>query len=105
MRIPVGIGPPNELAIPIASFAGNLDLTTVTGVLLKVWRPDGRDVSTTWTATPSFVATTPIAGEVTYPFVGDELSALGEWSVAPYLEVPGGQVPCRTVHFQASIMS
>lgn len=110
MRVPVGIGPPNVLEIPITSTSSVLDLTTVTAVTFRVWNPNGTEVTSTFTGSKTYAAASSIAATASYAFTGAEFTGasvnpatmLGRWDIAAYLTVPGGTVPCQTVHFEVS---
>lgn len=93
-RVPIGIAPPNELEIPIVyGFGEGVDLTTVTGVRLRSFTPQGVETAP-WTGTVS-IATGASTGSMLarYAWEGNELTAEGLWTLAPILEVPGGEVP------------
>lgn len=76
--VPVGIGAGNALRVPFTSATdqGELDLTTLTGVTLKVARPDGPNGTSLTFFTVSLVlgtpAPTPTAAVWLWNFTGTE---------------------------------
>lgn len=94
-RVPMGIGHPNTLPIPIVyGFGEGPDLTTVTAVRLRAFTPQGLEVSSTFTGTVSIASGTTTGSMLAaYAWQGNELTAEGLWTLAPVLEVPGGEVP------------
>lgn len=92
-QVPIGIGAPNVLTIPITSPTGGPDLTTVTGASLSVLKSDGTVVS--WTASVSGATTTSIT--VTHHFQISDCDIDGVYQVAPELTVSGGTIPCYAV--------
>jgi hypothetical protein len=89
-RVPLGVGPPIGLPVPITSVL--FDLTTVTGAAILARAPNGDEF--TWAA--SFVATSPTSGTTTHTFATTDLTETGIWTYYVVLTVPGGTVPCAT---------
>jgi hypothetical protein len=97
-KVPIGIGAPNVLEVPLVSDPGGFDLTTATAVRFRVWRPDGIELAGGWAG--AITATTATSGTASYSFTGTEALLLGVYTIAPQLTVPAGVVPCASVSFQ-----
>jgi hypothetical protein len=95
MNIPIGIGPPNALTLPVMTSAGGLDLTSVTAVSLLVRKPGA---TLTWPATIAPGATAN-ALTVVHNFQTSDVDVTGVYLVGAILVVPGGTVPCYSSSF------
>jgi hypothetical protein len=106
--VPVGIPAPNVLKIPLTSAVdeGEIDLTTVTGLVLTVFVPDGPNGSysteLTWAAniaeSPPYGPPTPTQAYGLYAFNGTEFviggqDVIGQYDIAVVFTTPGGPVP------------
>lgn len=95
--LPIGIGPPNTLQIPLASGeypagTGTLDLTTLTGLTrLEVIDPLGN----VYIWTPSIIMATPATATLSYAFSGNEFAGLacGTWRARVMGAIAGGLIP------------
>lgn len=113
MQVPVGIGPPNQLKIPISSAPsqGEIDLTTVTGLVLTVIVPDGPNGSSgtelVWagnvasTPVPPYGPPSPTQIVGLYSFNGSEFviggaDVIGQYEISVSMTTPGGPVPADT---------
>lgn len=97
-KVPIGIGPPNVLRQPITAPFGALDLTTVSAVTFRVFRPDGVEVTPAWIGS---IAAGPASTSMValYAFAGTEFASAtedGDWRLSAQLTVPGGSVPCES---------
>jgi hypothetical protein len=97
-RLPMGIGAPSTIVVPLrplptVAAGAPLDMTTITGVVFQVARPDGSQVAN-WSGTIQSGATVGAANAI-YAFIGTEFDVNGLWKIRPYAIVPGGQVPCQ----------
>lgn len=104
--IPIGIGAPNVLPVPVTSppvSAGGVDLTTVSAVHFRVFDPNGVEVtpSPAWAGMIQAGATATSA-VLLYAFVGNEFAMAGTWRIAPVLTVTGGSVPCKHVNLNVT---
>lgn len=97
-KVPIGIGSPNVLEVPLVSDPGGLDLTTVTALRFRVWQPNGLELAGGWAG--AITATTATSGTASYSFTGTEALLQGVYTIAPQLTVSGGVVPCDAVQFQ-----
>ena len=88
--VPIGIGPPNVFTVTVGQGASPLDLTTVTGVSLKVTKTLTGIVST-WACT--IVSATAASLVAQHAFATPDVDTLGEYDVAVSLTVPYGTVP------------
>jgi hypothetical protein len=91
-QVPVGVGPPVMLTIPVTSEqAGGLDLTTVDSVTFTMLKPDGTRLTLSGS---TFGTTTATLLTAQYGFTGSECSVVGAYLVRVNLIVSGGSIPC-----------
>lgn len=89
--VPVAIGPPNTLQIPLANGAGlpstaTLDLTTLTGALLELVDPLGN----AQTLTGSIFTATAGTASVSYALQGTEFGPCGTYRLRVFGKTAGG---------------
>ena len=96
-KFPINVGPPIAFGIPMSSAPGGLDFTTVTGVTLKVVKPDNTSPPSPWAASlvpaPGEVAITAVRAMVRYGFQPGDIDQKGEWRAQILFAVPSGVWP------------
>lgn len=98
-KIPIGIKPPMVLPVPLSSLPvlqGGVDLTTLTGIQYRVWRPDGTELPTRWMGA-ILGGATPTSAATQYPFTGSDFDQVGVWELAPVGLVPAGEIAFDSV--------
>lgn len=96
--VPIGIGSPNVLTVPVSRGQSTFDLTQVTGAYLRVLTPSG--TQTTWAA--SVVSQTVSTLSVLHSFVPTDVTEPGMYQIAAVLQLGGGEIPCGSRPMKAT---
>lgn len=108
ITIPVGIGPPNVLAVGLQndpnapSYAVPLDFTTVTGIVFRVTRQ--RDLSTAQWVTSTFSEVTTAGFVASYAYQIGDVPIEGPYLVRAWASVSGHANAIPLAEFTITVM-